>query len=165
MISLSTLKKPRAVSQSREKLQPLGIGFKEDSTIVVAQSGLKKKFRLLEEQLRVSGFYTNYWMWNIVFLNLLVAFVLGIIIFISFGKLPSQIGFNVNNDSRFDTITPKEYLFLPVVVHLVILLGIFLISFRSQKKLNHLYMVLFFQQLVLAVFEFIAVRNLIAYFI
>ena len=116
MISLSNLKKQRLSSKSKEKLQPLMIGFDGDSQIDVAKSGIKKRFGILEEELRLTGFYTNYWMWNLVFLNILISFILGITVFFSFNSLPSDIGVNVNNDANLDLILDKQWLYLPVLL-------------------------------------------------
>ena len=86
MLSLNSIKKtirkdkdPEKEAETpdpKEELKALEIGFKVESDFDIAKRNFRKKFRLWIEEMKLSGFYTDFWMWNFVFVNLLVIFVI-----------------------------------------------------------------------------------------
>lgn len=167
---LSTLLKKKKLSKSKKEepiseLKPLEIGFKVESRFDSFRRNFRKNLILLQEELQVSGFFTDIWMWNLVFLNTLAAIVFWIIISLNISKLPESIGLNTNDDRYLDLIVNRNWLFLLPIMHIIFAVIFLFFGFKSQKRLNSLFISSFFQILVVVIFEFLALRSYIVYFL
>lgn len=145
--------------------RPLEIGFKVESKFEILRRELGKKVRIYLEELKVSGFFTDTWMWNLVFLNLLMFFISLILIINNIGKMQQDIGLNTNDDRYLDLVINKNFLYAIPLFHLVLAVGFLFFGSKSQKKLNHLFIASFFQILGIIGLELFALRDFIVYFI
>jgi hypothetical protein len=145
--------------------QETPLGFEEESKIKQLISGFKRKFKRLNKEAKYSGVYNNFWLWNTIFLNLAIAIILWAVIRTSYDALPQNIGVNIDNIRRYETVIDKSYIFSIVIVHVVFAFLFFAFGLKAQKRLNHLIIAAFFNFLVLGVFEFIGLRGYISYFL
>jgi len=150
---------------SNEALHPLEIGFKVESKYDIAKRNLRKKYRNWLEELKAGGFYTDFWMWNFVFINFFASFLLFFTISNYIGKLPEMIGINYDDNWSYDLLLSKNYLFVLPSIHVIIAIVALLIAMRSQKRLSHVFAVAFIQFGILVFFELIGLKNLIFYFL
>jgi hypothetical protein len=153
------------LTEKKSEFKPLEIGFNVESRFDIFKRVVRKKYRFYIDEIKLSRFYTDAWMWNFVFLNLFSAFILIFIILHFNSQIPASIGLNLDNDRHYDFILNKEFLFILPFFHLIISSIVIFMSIKSQKKLSHLFVAAFFQISVLTVFELIAVKNFIVYFI
>ena len=171
MLNLKDIRKKTSQQEDSEEqrpevdLKPLEIGFKVESKLDITKRNLRKRFHFFVEELKVSGFYTNFWMWNFIFLNLLGVFMFLVLIGKYNATLPGLIGINTDSDWAYDITIPKSSLYFVPIFHVLIVIISIVFSIKSHRKLSQLYLAAFFQVLVLMIFEFLGVRNLIVYFL
>ncbi len=149
----------------KNKTEQTSLGFEEESRFKTLKSSLLRKFKRLNKEAKYSGIYNNFWLWNVVFLNLAIAFILGILIFTNYSRLPQAVGITLDNIRRYDSIIDKEFLYGIVIFHVLVAFITLLFGIKAQKKLNHLIIAAFFNFAVLGFYEFFAIRDLIYYFI
>jgi hypothetical protein len=157
MINLKKIQKEEVLIQ-----QPLGL--EEDSAIKIFLSKSKKKIGKLNTEAKYSGLYKNFWFINVVLLNLSIITVLYFFILKNYETLPSMVGINYNNAVGYDVMLSKSFIYFPVFLHIIVIIFAIFFAIKGQKKLNHLFIVSFFNILALGVFEILGVYNLINYF-
>lgn len=153
------------VHKEDDVVYPLQIGFQVESTLSIVSRNLKKKLFSFLEELKVTGFYKDVSMWNLIFLHTFIAFVLYSIVSVYFVHLPQTIGLNVDTDGNYDMLISKEWLYLPTILHIFIALSTILLNLRACRRLSHLLQMSFFHFFVLAYFEMIGLLFLIRYFL
>jgi len=131
MLSLNSIKKtirkdkdPEKEAETpdpKEELKALEIGFKVESDFDIAKRNFRKKFRLWIEEMKLSGFYTDFWMWNFVFLNIVTIFIVFFLIGKYYGQLPAQIGLNYDDDWSYDQLISKNILYLIPLIHFFVI--------------------------------------------
>lgn len=146
-------------------LKPLEIGFKVESKFEIYKRDFRKKTQAYLEELKISGFFSDTWMWNLVFLNLFMFFVSLILIAQNINNFRSEIGINTNDDQYLDFVLNKNFLFFIPAFHLILATIFLIFGSKSQKKLNYLFISSFFQMLVVVGLELLALKNFIVYFV
>lgn len=157
--SLKIAKKPK-----EEPLSALQIGFQVESRFDIAKRNIRKKYRFFIDELKYNGFFSDFWMWNFIFLNLFLAFLFYYQINIAFGILPESIGLNIDFDRNYDFLISKSLLYIIPSFHVLISFLIILINIKSQRRLSHLFTSSFFHFLIIGIFEFYALVGLLRYF-
>lgn len=173
MLSLKTIKKTISKKPKKEGINPepheelkaLEIGFKVESEFDIAKRNIRKKFRFWVEEMKLSGFYTDFWMWNFVFLNIVTIFSILFLIAKYFSQLPDLIGINYDDDWAYDLLVSKNFLYIIPIFHVIVILLAIYLSIKSQKRLSHIFAAAFFPSLILLFFEILGIRNLIVYFL
>lgn len=173
MVSLGKIKGivDKRISRGNNKetveqvLHPLEIGFKVESGFDIRKRNFKKKLRILIDELRVGGFFTNFWMWNFFLLNLLASFLLFYTISNYIHKLPDALGISYDDDITFDLVISKNYLYVLPSLHIMLAVILLLIAIKSHRKLSHVFTIAFIYFGVLIFFELIGLRDLIFYFL
>ncbi len=155
------------ISRRKEKeieLKPLEIGFKVESRFETFQREFRKKRIYYFEELKIGGFYSDLWMWNLVFINLLAFIITTLMISQNYTFLPGIIGVNTNDDRYLDLILPKSTLYILPAFHIIVTIVILYFGSKSQKRLSHLFASSFFQVIVIIIFEIMALQSYIQYF-
>lgn len=148
----------------KEEYKELPLGLEEKKDYFSLLKSFRKKFIYLNKEVKYSGIYKNFWLWNIVFLNFLSALIFAYLIHKNFSLLPEKVGLNLYGTEDFDTVFKKNSLYAISFIHVFIALITFAFSVKAQKRLNHLFIISFLNYLAISFFEFYALRNVINYF-
>jgi hypothetical protein len=169
MVSLKELKenvksKIIKVSSEKSKLTQLPIGFGEETFIKKTLRKSKSWIQATAKNIRVSGIYTNVWIWtaNSVLLSTSIIYYITIREFI--GKIPSNIGLSIDGMGGYNYIVSKDILYLFPLLNLIIIPVILILGYKFSTKLNHILLVLIFVVLMYLPVQFFALRNIMAYF-
>jgi hypothetical protein len=148
-----------------DKAEQTTLGFEEDSALQVFTSNVKRRIKRLGQEVRYSGAYNNFWLWNIVFLHFTAAIVLGYLVYRYLPQMPDRLGVTIDNVRRYETIVSNEFLYFLVIFHVLCGVATLVFGLKSERRLNHLLIAAFFNFLVLAFYEFFALRDFIFYFL
>jgi hypothetical protein len=163
VVDLSKLKLGQEAIEDEVKQMPLGL--EEDSKLEVGLSRFKQRFFKAEKELKFSGVFNNFWLWNIVFMHFGTACILLFIYQKYASKLPPQVGINLDNNPTLDMLIDKSSLIYFILIHLFIpLISVFFVI-RARRRLDHLLALSYFNYLILLIVEFMAFKGLIFYFL
>lgn len=148
-----------------EAYKQVPLGLDGDSKIKTIEAKFKSSLKKSLKKIRYSGIYSNFWLWNVIFLNLSIAIIFLSLILKYYTKLPEEIGITTGNITRYDTIIDKQLLYFPIFLHILIAVITLIFGIKTQKKLNNIFVIAFFNLFVLSIFEFLGMKNVIGYFI
>lgn len=164
-MNLSKLKLGQEELKKEDKVEEMPLGFEEESQVGLKLSKLKKNIFKVEKEILFSGILKNFWLWNIVFLHICLAVILLFLLHKYYSVLPNEIGINLDNSQRLDTLVNKSVLKYFVFIHLAIPVFTIAFAIKNQKRLNPLFVLAFLNYLVLGIIEFLALKDPILYFI
>jgi hypothetical protein len=151
-------------SNKKEKFEQLEIGFVVESKFEIIKRELRKKTIIFVEQLKISGFFSNLTMWNLIFLNIILSITLSLLIINGYSDTNSEIGLNLDNDRTFDTVVNYSYLWIIPIFHIIFAILVAVFGSISQKKINPLFLSSFIHLIPFVVIELVALNNFIQYF-
>jgi hypothetical protein len=151
-------------SNKKEKFEQLEIGFVVESQFEVIKRKLRKKTIIFVEQLKISGFFSNLTMWNLIFLNIILSIISSLLIINGYSDTNGEIGLNLDNDRTFDTVINYSFLWIIPIFHIIFAILVAVFGSISQKKINTLFLSSFIHLIPFVVIELVALNNFIQYF-